>query len=160
MIVGVNWNALPDKYQIGIAMGILTAFLYAAFLLSLRKLQAGMKNPSFFYVLMLVSLTTAFFLAIEMIRTGNTFEIPSTKSFLALGALGLFSQVIGWILITNALPHVKASYSGIILLLQPALAFVWDVLFFQRPTTLINWAGVLLALAAIYVATIGRSETG
>ncbi|MCP3901441.1 MAG: DMT family transporter [Desulfobacteraceae bacterium] len=160
MIVGVNWDALPDKYQIGIAMGILTAFLYAAFLLSLRKLQAGMKNPSFFYVLMLVSLTTAFFLAIEMIRTGNTFEIPNTKSFLALGALGLFSQVIGWILITNALPKVRTSYSGLILLLQPALAFVWDVLFFQRPTTLINWAGVLLALAAIYVATIGRSETG
>ncbi len=158
MIVGVNWDALPEKYQIGIAMGISTALLYASFLLSLRKLQAGMKNPSFFYVLMLVSLVTALFLSLEMIRTGNTFKIPSTKSFLALGALGLFSQVIGWILITNALPHVRTSYSGLILLIQPALAFVWDVMFFERPTTLINWLGVLLALVAIYIATIGKSE--
>ncbi|MCK5541647.1 MAG: EamA family transporter [Desulfobacterales bacterium] len=116
MIVGIKWNALPDSYQLGVMMGILTAFLYASFLLSLRKLQAGMEKSSFFYVLMLVSLATAFFLAIEMVRSGNSFKIPSTKSFLALGSLGLFSQVIGWILIANALPQVRASYSGIIVL--------------------------------------------
>ena len=141
-------------------MGILTAFLYASFLLSLRKLQSGMGQSSFFYVLMLVSLATAFFLAIEMIRSGDTFQIPGIKSFFALGALGLFSQVIGWILITNALPHVRASYSGLILLIQPALAFVWDVLFFERSTTLINWGGVVLALFAIYIATTGKFKEG
>ena len=160
MIVGINWGTLPGLYQIGIIMGILTAFLYASFLLSLRKLQSGMGQSSFFYILMLVSLATAFFLAIEMIRSGDTFTIPTIKSFLALGALGLFSQVIGWILITNALPHVRASYSGLILLIQPALAFVWDVLFFERSTTLINWAGVVLALFAIYIATTGKYKEG
>ena len=158
MIVGINWNALPDLYQTGIIMGVITAFLYASFLLSLRKLQAGMEKSSFFYVLMLVSLATALFLAMEMFRTGDTFRIPTVQSFFALGSLGLFSQVIGWILITNALPHIRTSYSGMILLIQPALAFVWDVLFFHRPTTLINWAGVLLALAAIYIATSGKTK--
>ncbi|MCK5099606.1 MAG: EamA family transporter, partial [Desulfobacteraceae bacterium] len=79
MIVGINWKALPDLYQIGIIMGIVTAFLYASFLLSLRKLQSGMKKSSFFYVLMLVSLATAFFLAMEMIRSGDTFTIPTIK---------------------------------------------------------------------------------
>ena len=156
MIVGIDWENLPELYQIGIMMGILTAFLYASFLLSLRKLQADMATSSFFYVLMLVSIVTAFFLAIEMIRSGDTFTIPTIKSLFALGSLGLFSQVIGWILITNALPHVRASYSGLILLLQPALAFIWDVLFFHRPTTLLNWAGVILALFAIYIATTGK----
>ncbi|MCD4744221.1 MAG: DMT family transporter [Desulfobacteraceae bacterium] len=156
MIVGIDWGNLPDLYQIGIMMGILTAFLYASFLLSLRKLQADMKTPSFFYVLMMVSLVTAFFLAMEMIRSGDTFTIPTIKSFFALGSLGLFSQSVGWILIINVLPHVRASYSGLILLLQPALAFVWDVLFFHRPTTLLNWAGVILALFAIYIATTGK----
>ncbi|MDA3788379.1 MAG: DMT family transporter [Desulfobacula sp.] len=158
MIVGFDWDSLPKLYQIGVLMGILTAFFYAFFLLSLRKLQAGMENSSIFYVLMLVSLATAFFLAVEMILTEETFKIPTIQSFLALGSLGLFSQAAGWILITNALPHVRTSYSGIILLLQPALAFVWDVLFFQRSTTLINWAGVLLALFAIYIATIGKAS--
>lgn len=160
MIVGIKWDALPETYQLGVMMGLFTAVLYASFLLSLRKLQASMEKSSFFYVLMLVSLATAFFLAIEMIRSGNSFEIPGIKSFLALASLGLFSQVIGWILIANALPQVRASYSGLILLIQPALAFVWDVLFFQRSTTLINWAGVVLALLAIYFATIRKAKTG
>ncbi len=153
IIVGINWNQLSNLYLIGIAMGLFTAFLYAFFLLTLRKLQAGMENTSFFYVIMIISFATALLLAMEMIRSGNSFVIPTMKSFFALGCLGLFSQVIGWILITNALPHARTSYSGIILLLQPALAFVWDVLFFDRPTTLVNWAGVLLALFAIYIAT-------
>jgi drug/metabolite transporter (DMT)-like permease len=47
----------------------------------------------------------------------------------------------------------------LILLLQPALAFVWDVLFFQRPTTLVNWLGVMLALAAIYLGMAGQSAS-
>ena len=70
----------------------------------------------------------------------------------ALLALGLFSQCVGWILITNALPNLRTSLSGLILLLQPALAFVWDVLFFQRATDLSNWVGVIIVLGAIYLA--------
>ena len=67
---------------------------------------------------------------------------------------------MGWILITNALPKIRASLSGLILLLQPALAFVWDVLFFQRPTTPVNWLGVLVALVAIYLGMAGQSADG
>jgi drug/metabolite transporter (DMT)-like permease len=153
MIVGIKWTNFSDSYQTGLIMGFLTAFFYALFLLSLKKLQKGMNKASFFYVLMLVSLVTAFFLGIEMILSQDSFIIPGIKSLLVLGALGLFSQVTAWILITNALPHVKTSYSGLILLIQPALAFVWDVIFFQRPTSIINWMGVLLTLFAIYIAT-------
>ncbi len=54
---------------------------------------------------------------------------------------------------------IRVSLSGLILLLQPALAFVWDVSFFQRPTTLVNWLGVLVALAAIYLGMAGQSAS-
>ena len=53
--------------------------------------------------------------------------------------------------ISNALPKVCASLSSLILLLQPALAFVWDVLFFQRPTSIRNWVGLAVVLVAIYL---------
>ena len=112
---------------------------------------------SFFYVLMMVTFSTAFFLAIEMVYSKSTFKIPDLQSFFALVALGLLSHSVGWILITNALTKIRASLSGLILLLQPALAFVWDVLFFQRPTPLVNWLGVLVALAAIYLGMAGQS---
>ncbi|MGD9181229.1 MAG: hypothetical protein PVG15_07145 [Desulfobacterales bacterium] len=60
-------------------------------------------------------------------------------------------------IVLNSMRNLRASLSGLVLLLQPALAFVWDVLFFQRPTTLVNWLGVVVASAAIYFGMAGRS---
>ena len=157
LIVGVDWNQLGPDYKFGIYSGLAAAACYSGFLLSLRKLQADHMGISFFYVLTLVSLVTAAMLGVEVWRGGHSFQIPGVQSLLALLALGLFSQSLGWILITNALPCLRTSLSGFILLLQPALAFVWDVSFFQRPTDLINWIGVTLALAAIYIGTVMRS---
>ena len=160
MIVGLNWAQLDRVYRIGIYYGLACAVCYATFLLTLRKLQSEQAGISSFYVLMVVSLTSAIFLAAEVIHNNDSFRIPDLQSFFALAALGLFSQSIGWILISNALPQIRASLSGLILLLQPALAFVWDVLFFQRPTTLVNWIGVLIALAAIYLGMAGQRLPG
>ena len=158
MIVGIHWSHLEPLYRIGIYYGLGCAFCYAGFLLSLRKLQADQMGVSFFYVLMMVSFATAIFLAAEIIYSHDSFQIPDSQSFFALAALGLLSQSAGWILITNALPGIRASLSGLILLLQPALAFVWDVLFFHRPTSPLNWLGVGLALAAIYLGMARSSR--
>ncbi len=80
---------------------------------------------------------------------------------MALVSLGLFSQTIGWLLIANAMPKIQASFTGLILLLQPSLAFIWDVVLFNRPTDLFNWAGVLLTITAIYMGLTGKkSRTG
>lgn len=160
LIVGLNWAQLEQAYRIGIYYGLACAVCYAAFILMLRKLQSEQAGISFFYVLLVVSFTSAVFLAAEVIHNNNSFKIPDLQSFFALAALGLFSQSVGWILISNALPQIRASLSGLILLMQPALAFVWDVLFFQRPTSLVNWMGVLIALAAIYLGMGRRSARG
>jgi len=157
MIVGINWSHLEASYRIGVYYGLAAAVFYAAFILSLRKLQADQMGASFFYVLMMVSFSAAIFLAAEVIHSNDSFRIPDLQSLFSLAALGVLSHALGWILIANALPKIRASLSGLILLLQPALAFVWDVLFFQRPTSLINWLGVLIALAAIYLGMARRS---
>ena len=157
MIVGIDWSHLEPSYRLGIFFGMAGAVIYAFFILSLRKLQAEQMGVSFFYVLMMVSFATAIFLGAEIYHQHDSFQIPDLQSLFALAALALFSQSVGWILITNALPKIRASFSGLILLLQPALAFVWDVLFFQRPTTLVNWMGVLIALVAIYLGMARQS---
>jgi drug/metabolite transporter (DMT)-like permease len=158
MIVGLDWDALGRHYKVGIYYGLAAAFCYAALLLSLRKLQATQQGISIFYVWLIVSFASAAFLSVEIVRTGDTFWIPDWQSLWALMALGLLSQAAGWILITNALPHIQASTSGFVLLMQPALAFVWDVTLFQRPTSVVNWMGVLLALTAIYLGTLRTSR--
>jgi len=154
LIVGIHWEQLGRLDKFGVYFGLAAAVCYAAFILSLRKLQTEQTGSTIFYVLMMVSLMTSALLAIEIFRTGDTFNIPNLESFLCLAALGLFSQVIGWILITNALPDIQASLSGFILLLQPSLAFVWDVWFFQRQTSPINWIGVIIVLCAIYLGSL------
>jgi drug/metabolite transporter (DMT)-like permease len=93
-----------------------------------------------------------------MLHAGDSFTIPNSKSLLALLGLGLFSQTIGWVLIANAMPKIRASFTGLILLLQPALAFIWDVLIFNRPTDILNWTGVILTLAAIYMGLTGKAR--
>jgi drug/metabolite transporter (DMT)-like permease len=85
--------------------------------------------------------------------------IPDRQSLLSLLTLGIFSQGVGWILISNALPRLRVSLSGLILLLQPALAFVWDVSFFDRPTSVVNWIGVAVVLVAIYMGS-ARERAG
>lgn len=153
LVVGFDWPTLGAGYRLGVFCGLGAAACYAGFLLSIRKLQGDQQGITFFSVLTMVSLMTAAYLALEVLRLGQSFAIPDRQSLLALIALGFFSQFAGWVLITNALPHIRASLSGLILLLQPALAFVWDVLFFQRPTSVLNWTGVLIALLAIYLGT-------
>ena len=158
LVVGIDGSKLSADYRLGVLCGLGAAACYAGFLLSIRKLQREQQGATFFSVLTTVSLMTAALLALEVLRSGATFVIPDRQSLLALAALGFFSQFAGWLLITNALPQIRASLSGLILLLQPALAFVWDVLFFQRPTSLLNWIGVLLALIAIYLGTCRPSS--
>jgi drug/metabolite transporter (DMT)-like permease len=157
LIVGVNWAALENDYKTGIYFGQLTAVCYTVFLLSLRKIQSD-ESHSIFSSLMIVSISCAFFLGLKMLHAGDSFTIPNSKSLLALLGLGLFSQTIGWVLIANAMPKIRASFTGLILLLQPALAFIWDVLIFNRPTGILNWTGVILTLAAIYMGLTGKAR--
>ena len=162
LVVGIQWDLLGAKYRLGIYAGLATSVFYSGFLLSIRKLHGNARKLSFFYILMMVSLTSAGVLAGEMSLSGDSFAIPDIQSMLSLTLLGIFSQGVGWILIAQALPRLRVSLSGLILLMQPALAFVWDVFFFDRPTGGLNWIGVVVVLGAIYMGTLGvksRSES-
>lgn len=150
MIVGIRWDILTPDYRMGIWYGILTAVFYTGFLISLRKLQSQPSSPSPAFNLMVISFATAAFLAVEMLRTHDSFAIPDLQSGAALVGLGLMSQTLGWMLITRSIPRIPAAIAGLVLLLQPSLSFVWDVLFFHRETSTTAWVGVALALSAIY----------
>jgi drug/metabolite transporter (DMT)-like permease len=158
LVVGIQWNQLGSDYKIGVYLGLATAVAYTAFLLALRRLQSGQRSAITFHGMMLVSFATALFLGLRAIYSGDSFIIPDIQSWVALVLLGLTSQGIGWILISNALPRVRASFAGLILLLQPSLAFIWDVLLFQRATSTVNWIGVITAITAIYLGTVQKSD--
>ena len=160
LIVDVRWGQLTPDYRLGIYYGLATAVFYTGFLIVLRRLQSHSPRPSAALSLMVVSAATSLYLAGEIVRTGESFAILDLQSGMSLIALGLLSQTVGWLFITHSLPRIPAAIAGLILLLQPALSFVWDVIFFGRQTSTMAWVGVALALSAIYTgATSGQKET-
>ncbi len=157
LVVGIQWEQLTGDYKLGVYTGLIAAICYTLFLLSLRKIQK-MENPlSTAATLTYITFLTAGFVALDVWRQGDSFRIPDVQSTLSLGAYGITSQAAGWLIITRALPKIRASLVGMILLLQPALAFVWDMLFFNRETTLVGLVGIGITLAAIYLGVTSKS---
>jgi len=159
LVVGLNWSGLSANYKTGIYLGLITAICYAGFLLSLQKVQRQERQSSLFFTLMLISFVSTIFLALKMAVYDDPFTIPDAHNLYTLFSLALFSQVLGWILIAGSMPKIRTSLTGFILLLQPTLSFVWDVLFFSRPTDLVNWLGIAVTLSAIYMGVTGKSKS-
>ena len=157
LIVAPNWNELGQGYRAGVGLALLTAICYASYILVLRNFQSKF-TVSALSTIGLVSLITALVLALEALLINESFVIPDAQSWIALLGYGLFSQVLGWVLISKALPKLEASRAGLILLLQPTFAFIWDILFFSRATTWLELLGALVALFAIYLGVTAKKE--
>ena len=154
-ITGVDLGSLDEGYRLGILFGIGTAVFYSAYILFLKSAM-NHQEVSGVSAMFVVAITCSGFFSIIMPVTGSSFIIPDAISFWALAGAGVVCTTIGWSLISTAIKHTSATITSLFLLLQPALAFVWDVLFFSRPTEGREVVGVLLILSAIYVGTYRR----
>ena len=155
-LVGFHWESLSEQYQTGVVYALLTAVAYTGFMLSLRHVQSKKNGLSAFSNLGIMSLMCALILFIELTLSGLTVSIPSAQSFVALLILGVFCQVVGWVLITQTMPNLPTSIVGIVLLLQPALSMLWDVLFFARPMTMLDILGLVMVLVGVYLASLKK----
>jgi len=150
MIIRTDW--LQPGVRVGLLFGLLAAVSYSFYILFLRKSQligqskhTPIPNMAWICLIAAAMLGTA-----VVIEADASFAIPDLQSWLALLGLAVVGQGAGWVLISKGLPQVNASVAGLALLLQPALAFIWDILFFARPTTGLEYAGALIVLGAIY----------
>ena len=160
MLVGPGWNQLTDQWRTGVSLGLATALFYAVYILLLRRLQANRDNAGQIWNMAQVAAWTALFMGLEVLLSDETFLIPNSDSLWCLVAYGVLCQALGWLLISRSLPRVTLSVAGITILLQPALAFVWDILFFARPTSLLDLIGATITLTAIYIGvTRQKMET-
>jgi drug/metabolite transporter (DMT)-like permease len=156
LLLGRNWSDFTSGYRLGVLFGALTAVAYSVYLLLIRRLQREVPAERPLANLGGVTLSCALFLFVTVLITDETFAIPTLFDAGMLAALAITAQVVGWLAIAWGLPHVPASRAGLILLLQPTLAFVWDVIFFARPTGMIDGAGALLAVGGIYMGSRAR----
>ncbi len=153
LIVAPSWSDLDPNYRWGVGFGLATALAYAVYILSLRRAQVADPHTQPARDLAVSSLISAALLGLLASTEAVSFMPPSGADMALLATYGLVAQVFGWMLISSALSQVPASRVGLILLLQPALAFIWDVLFFQRPVSALEAVGAGLALLAIYLGS-------
>jgi drug/metabolite transporter (DMT)-like permease len=158
LLVGFDWHGLSADYRFGVVLGVLTGIAYAIYMLSLRAAQLRRVQLPPERALCITSLLCAAMLALAVVAEGGSFAIPDTQSWAALLALAFVGQVLGWVLIAQAMPQLPASLVGLLLLLQPALSFVLDVLLFARATSALAWFGLALSLLGIFVASQRKSR--
>lgn len=158
MIVGFDWRALPGDYRLGIIFGLLTAIVYAGYLLTMRAAHSYSTARLPVREVAVVSMLTAVMLFASTLAEGESLVIPSLVDAGWLLAYGILSHCLGYILIVSSLPRVSTTEAGLALLLQPTLSFVWDVLFFARPMTAIELAGAAIALFTIYLGSRQRVD--
>ena len=156
LLVGIHWSELNADYRLGVFYGIATALAYTGFMVSLRRVQGQDGALSAMANLGVMSILCALILVIEAVVTQQSLMMSTWTALGSMLALGVLCQVIGWVLITRTMPLLPVSLVGLLLLLQPAMSMVWDVLFFDRPMSNNDYWGLLLVLSGIYLATLKR----
>lgn len=155
MIVGPDWSDPAPDYRIGVVLGVLTAVSYAGYMLSMRLARLRSSHVVPVREIAVMSLLVAAILGAAGLVEGASFAVPTLGDAGWLLAYGLFSHATGLIFIASSLARVTTTETGIALLLQPSLSFLWDLVFFGRPLTAVEAAGALIALGAIFLGTLG-----
>jgi len=149
MIVGVDWS-VSENYRAGVVFGLLTAVAYAGYLLTLRASRSQSTHAAPVREVFVVSALTAAVLALICVVEQQPLSI-STRDLGWMLCYGVLSHCIGTIFIASSLAQVSATQAGLSLLLQPTLSFIWDVVIFSRPMSVLELAGASLAIIAIFL---------
>lgn len=158
LLVMPEWLSLGEGYRVGVIFGLITAVCYAGYTLTLRASRQENSSTSNYANMAVLSLICAAMLAPLTVVSGESFTIPSWQDFGWLVVYGVTAQLLGWVLISQALPKLKASTVGLVLLLQPVSAFIWDFAIFERRLVLIQFIGGALALVAIYLGSVRKNK--
>lgn len=159
LLVGLKWEGVTADYRLGVGFCFIAAASYTLFLLLLRHSQSFNDSLHPVVNLAILNLLSAVFFLIVVKVQGESLIPTYHRDFFVLSLYGLTGQAIAWLFIARGLPLVSVALAGFLLLIQPILAFTWDVIFFHRQTALLDYVGLILTLFSIYLASICYSKT-
>jgi drug/metabolite transporter (DMT)-like permease len=81
---------------------------------------------------------------------------PTWPEHAWLITLALTSQVLGWLLISVALPRVRAVLTSVVLTFQPVMSVVLAMVLLDESPSSVQLAGIAVVLSGILLATVGR----
>ena len=154
----IGAGAYGDDPTLGVVYGVATAVMYTGFLLVLRAGNRDLRRPAG----PLFSATAASALATLPAgwALGELELQPTWPAHGWLVALALSSQVLGWLLISIALPRVPAALTSVVLTLQPVLSVVFAVALLDESPSYVQLTGIVVVVSGIVLATVGRKARG
>lgn len=147
-------DAYGDDPALGVLFGVLTAVAYSAFLLILRAGTRDVRRPAG----ALFDATLASALAILPIgwALGELDFAATPEAHAWLITLALTSQVLGWLLISAALPRVPAALTSVVITLQPVCSVLLAMIILDEAPSELQLVGIAVVIGGILLATVGR----
>jgi len=147
----VGADAYGDDPGLGAALGLLAAAAYSAYLLLLRAGNADQEHRA--GALLDATMMGGLGAAVAGLALGNVDLVPSWPEHGWLVVLALNSQVVGWLLISYALPRLPAIVTSVLLLLQPVSAVLLGIVLLGEAPSVVQLGGVGLVLVGIVAST-------
>ena len=153
LIAGVvGDDAYGAAPQLGVILGVATAFCYSAYLLIIRRGGRDQRRPAgpvaiATFVVAICSLVIG--------GAGGDLDLtPPLHSVFWLAMLGITSQSAGYLLISISLPRLPAIITSIILLSQPVMSMGLAIVLVGEAPSTTQLLGVVLVIGGIAAATV------
>ena len=147
----IGAGAYGDDPALGVLYGLLTALAYAAFLLILRGAGGVGRRPAGPLFSPRSRQRSSGCSEAWPSATSTPSRQPESQAWLV--TLALTSQVLGWLLISLALPRVPALITSIVLTIQPVGSVILGAAIFAESPSAFQLAGVALILGGVILAT-------
>lgn len=147
-------GAMDTAYLWGVGLGLASAAAYALCVVFIKIPQSSAQATHPVVNMAVLCAAAALCLLAATLLEGESLAIPDAAHLATLLVYGLVVQGLAWLMVSTALPHVKASLAGLILLAEPIATYALDVLFFSARPTPLALAGIALTLGAIYAGSV------
>lgn len=158
MLLEVDMSNMPEHVTTGLILGLCTASFYTGYILTLRRSQSLHDSLPAVPNMAVISLFGAALSGLLAFEQGQSLAVHGMHDNALLLIYGFGCQAFGWVLLSKGLPLLPASRAGLLMLAQPTLSFIWDVLFCGRPTGLTGYVGAAIALFAIALGVTDKGE--
>jgi drug/metabolite transporter (DMT)-like permease len=149
-------GAYGDDPVAGVVFGVLTGVTYAAFILVLRQAGTDLRRPAGPLFVATASATVVAVVVALVVDAGDLAPAWPAHGWLLL--LALSSQVVGWLLITVALPRLPAALTSVTITIQPVGSVVLGIVLLGEEPSGLQLAGVALILSGLVGVALGRAR--
>ena len=152
-------EAYGDNLALGTFQAVMAGLFYALFILLLRESGRGHESPPSGPLLDATIGLAVVALVLGLILEPEFDVAPSWPLHGWLLLLALVSQVVGWLILTRAMPHLPALDTAMLLLGQPMLALLWARLIFDEALGVSQLIGAAIVLAGLTIFSLSKNPS-